>query len=129
MIQDIKVRKSSKKIEAEKEESSNREEIRRSELNKFNPVLPCYQEKTNDDVSGLFRNLHKVTPEWGLFLFIPVEDPEEQNVANFILQTIANKVIEDDEDNTPEKKISSFLEALPLSRESVSVIEKAPTKK
>eukprot|EP00794_Sanderia_malayensis_P017232 gene17232-18953_t len=103
MIQDIVVRK--KLRTADKEDSSNREEIRRSELKKFNPVLPGYQEKTNDDVSGLFRNLHKVTPESGLFLCISVEDPEEQNVANFMLQTMANKVIEDVKNNTPEKKI------------------------
>ena len=122
MIQDIIVRKKLKTTE--KEDNSNREEIKRNELNKFNPILPGYQDKTNEAVSELFRNLHKVTPESAVFLCIPVDDPEEKNVENFMLQAIANKVLEDDENDTPEKKISCFLEALPITSEAVQVIEK-----
>lgn len=56
-----------KKIRSKVKDKPSREEFRKDELNKFNPMLPSYCENTNGKVSTLFENLHQVTPPSAVF--------------------------------------------------------------
>ena len=80
-------------------------------------------KKTDEEVSTLFKNLYEVTPQSGVFLCIPVDDSSEE-VESFILQNVANKVIELPGNDTNDKKISSFLQTLSLSSQDIPLIEK-----
>ena len=71
----------------------------------------------------LFENLHEVTPESAIFLCIPVHESTE-DVESFILQNVANQVIEDPGNDTNEKKISRFLQSLPVPSQGIKLIEK-----
>ena len=50
------------------------------------------------------------------------DSPEE--AGSSILQNVANKVTEDPGNDTNDKKISSFLQSLPLSNQSIKSSEK-----
>eukprot|EP00795_Rhopilema_esculentum_P015949 gene15949-7279_t len=119
-IKEIVVRK---RFRSKEKDKPSREEVRKDELTKFNPILPAYREKTDEEVSMLFKNLYRVTPQSAVFLCIPVDDSPEK-IESFILQNVANKVIEDPGNDTYDKKISSFLQSLPVSSQGVLLIEK-----
>ena len=119
-IKEIVVRK---RIRSKEKDKPSREEVRKDELSNFNPILPAYREKTSEEVSVLFENLHEVTPESAIFLCIPVHD-STADMESFILQNVANQVIEDPGNDTNDKKISRFLQSLPVSSQGIKLIEK-----
>ena len=47
-----------------------------------------------------------------------------EDVESFILQNVANQVIEDPGNDANDKKISRFLESLPVSSQGIKLIEK-----
>eukprot|EP00795_Rhopilema_esculentum_P013368 gene13368-4223_t len=51
-IKDIVVRK---RFRSKEKDKPSRKEVRKDELSKFNPILPAYREKTDEEVSMLFK--------------------------------------------------------------------------
>jgi hypothetical protein len=117
MIRDITIRK---KMRSTEKDEGNREEVRRNDLQNFNPVLPAYQSISDDSVSTLYQQLYIASPESALFKCIPMEEEDEENPI-FSLKVAAAKfhTVQDE-----EERVDKFLKSLPLSKHSIVMIEK-----
>ena len=111
MIKDINIRK--KLRSKEKDDETNREETRRKDLQKFNPVLPALQKIADESVSQLYHNLKQVSPESVVFKCIPEDIIEEDDTISLytIAEGVRAKYCDDDE------KVSTFLKSLSISTE------------
>ena len=111
MIKDINIRK--KLRSKEKDDETNREETRRKDLQKFNPVLPALQKIADESVSQLYHNLKQVSPESVVFKCIPEDIIEEDDTISLytIAEGVRAKYSDDDE------KVSTFLKSLSISTE------------
>ena len=117
MIKDMNIRK--KLRSKEKDDETNREETRRKDLQKFNPVLPAYQKIADESVSQLYHNLKQVSPESVVFKCIPEDIIEEDDTISLytIAEGVSAKYSDDDE------KVSTFLKSLSISTENASRLE------
>ena len=117
MIKDINIRK--KLRSKEKDDETNREETRRKDLQKFNPVLPALQKIADESVSQLYHNLKQVSPESVVFKCIPEDIIEEDDTISLytIAEGVRAKYSDDDE------KVSTFLKSLSISTEKASRLE------
>ena len=120
MIKDLAVRR---KVRSKEQDEPNKEEVRKDELNKFNPILPAYRKKPDEKVLVLCETLNQAAPDSAVFLCLPMKNLPEA-VENFIVHNVANKILEDPGNDTNEKKISSFLRSLPISDQGLKVIER-----
>ncbi|CAB3992126.1 hypothetical protein LOTGIDRAFT_163266 [Paramuricea clavata] len=114
-------RKVEKKLRSkEKDDETSKEETRRKELHKFNPIPPAYQKITDESISCLYQNLQQVSPESVVFCCIPVDILKDED-DKLSLHKIAKSICE--EFNDDDEKVSKFLESLPTNTDIASKLE------